>query len=113
MTLHEKLYAELDTLHRQLLNAGDLPSRERLTQYYATFRARFGPEQLQRLDGEALLETIHDHGNHDSLVYWLESQKKPSRSPASTGINWCMGQNCWHSCRRMLATRAIAVCGRI
>jgi len=84
MMLHEKLYEELDTLHRQLLNAGDRPSREQLTQYYATFRARFGPEQLQRLDGEALLETLHDHGNHDSLVYWLEF-KNDDELPAIFG----------------------------
>jgi len=84
MMLHEKLYEELDTLHRQLLNASDLPSRERLAQYYATFRARFGPEQLQRLDGEALLETLHDHGNHDSLVYWLEF-KNDDELPAIFG----------------------------
>ena len=24
------------------------------------------------VDGEALLHTMHDHGNRDSLVYWLE-----------------------------------------
>lgn len=84
MTLHDKLYQELDTLHRQLVNAGDLPSRERLAQYYATFRARFGPEQLRRLDGEALLETLHDHGNHDSLVYWLEF-KNDDELPAIFG----------------------------
>lgn len=36
------------------------------------FRARFGPAALAELDGEALLTQLHDHGNHDSLVYWLE-----------------------------------------
>ncbi len=34
-------------LLQQLFNAGDLPPRERLAQYHAAFRARFGPEQLQ------------------------------------------------------------------
>ena len=27
---------------------------------------------LAKLDGEELLETMHAHGNKDSLVYWLE-----------------------------------------
>ena len=58
--------------YSQLLEQGQLPSREKLKQYYATFRARFGPEVLGRLEGEELLNTIHAHGNKDSLVYWLE-----------------------------------------
>jgi len=39
---------------------------------YELFRSRFGPEQLQSLDGEALLENLFNHSNRDSLVYWLE-----------------------------------------
>src|SRR5262249_11051161 len=39
---------------------------------YRNFRNRFGPDQLMKLDGEELLETMHAHGNKDSLVYWLE-----------------------------------------
>jgi 5-methylcytosine-specific restriction enzyme B len=58
--------------YSQLLEQGQLPSREKLKQYYATFRARFGPEVLRHLEGEELLNTIHAHGNKDSLVYWLE-----------------------------------------
>lgn len=72
MILHTQLKAEFESLHQKLLTSGDLPSREQLARYYATFRARFAPEQLQRWDGEALLETLHNHSNHDSLVYWLE-----------------------------------------
>jgi 5-methylcytosine-specific restriction protein B len=56
--------------HEQLLS--QLPSREKLREYYATFRSRFAPEKLRQLDGEELLNTIHAHGNRDSLVYWLE-----------------------------------------
>ncbi len=36
------------------------------------FRNRSSPEQLRRLDGEALLESLFNHGNRNSLVYWLE-----------------------------------------
>ena len=32
----------------------------------------FGPSVLAGLDGEPLLTLMHDHGNRDSLVYWLE-----------------------------------------
>jgi 5-methylcytosine-specific restriction protein B len=49
-----------------------------------TFRSRFGPDQLANLDGEALLETMHAHGNKDSLVYWLEF-KNDEELPARFG----------------------------
>ena len=39
---------------------------------YATFRSHFGPDQLKALDGAALLNAMHTHGNKESLVYWLE-----------------------------------------
>jgi 5-methylcytosine-specific restriction enzyme B len=58
--------------YEQLLEQGQFPSREKLKEYYATFRARFAPEKLRQLDGEELLNTMHAHGNRDSLVYWLE-----------------------------------------
>jgi 5-methylcytosine-specific restriction enzyme B len=64
-----------DYLKRQyelLLEKGQLPTREKLREYYATFRGRFAPEKLLQLDGEELLNTIHAHGTRDSLVYWLE-----------------------------------------
>lgn len=74
MILDERLFQELQELHKRLYNAGELFSREQLAKYYTTFRERFGPDRLQSLDGEALLETMHAHqrSNRDSLVYWLE-----------------------------------------
>jgi 5-methylcytosine-specific restriction protein B len=45
---------------------------ELLAECYTTFRRRFGPDALARLDGEALLDGMRLHGNKDSLVYWLE-----------------------------------------
>jgi hypothetical protein len=70
--------------HEQLLEQGQLPSREKLKEYYATFRARFAPEKLRQLDGEELLNAMHAHGNHDSLVYWLEF-KNDEEMPAIFG----------------------------
>jgi len=84
MKLHETLYEDLRALHSQLSSAGELRSGEQLGRYYATFRSRFGPELLQTLDGEALLETLHDLGNRDSLVYWLEF-KNDDELPAIFG----------------------------
>lgn len=74
MILHEKLFEELKERLKQLDNSGELRSRRQLARYYATFRERFGPDRLQNLDGEALLETLHAHrrDNRNSLVYWLE-----------------------------------------
>lgn len=58
--------------YQKLNGEGKLLTRPQLDDYYATFRNRFGPEKLAGLDGEALLEAMHAHGNTDSLVYWLE-----------------------------------------
>lgn len=58
--------------HLQLLNEGQLPTQKQLDKQYALFREHFGPTALAGLDGEPLLSLMHDHGNHDSLVYWLE-----------------------------------------
>lgn len=70
--------------NREMSAQGTLLTQDQLTEYYATFRARFGPEQLAALDGEALLETMHAHGNRDSLVYWLEF-KNDDEFPALFG----------------------------
>ena len=59
-------------------------SQTQLQGYYRLFRERFGPEVLRNLDGEALLETLHDHSNRDSLVYWLEF-KNDAEFPAAFG----------------------------
>ena len=59
-------------LYQEKQNAGDLPSSQQLDGYYRLFRQKFGPEMLASLDGEVLLNLMHDFGTHDSLVYWLE-----------------------------------------
>jgi 5-methylcytosine-specific restriction enzyme B len=58
--------------HQQLMNDGKLPSQQQLDKEYGLFRERFGPQVLAGLDGEPLLNLMHDHSNRDSLVYWLE-----------------------------------------
>ena len=70
--LDPRIQKSLQTFHESLLKRGELLTKERLSECYALFRERFGPERLKSLDGEALLTTMHAHGNHDSLVYWLE-----------------------------------------
>jgi len=72
MALDQRVKEELVQVHEKLKEEGKLPSQERLTEYYTRFRSKFSPERLQDLDGEALLNTMHAHGNTDSLVYWLE-----------------------------------------
>ena len=66
--IEQGLRGALDAVARR----GKLLSKERLQESYATFRDHFGPDKLGSLDGEALLETMHAHGNKESLVYWLE-----------------------------------------
>lgn len=63
---------EITDRYQQLLNEGELPTSQQLDKEYALFRDKFGPSVLSGLDGEALLTLMHDHGNRDSLVYWLE-----------------------------------------
>src|SRR6266566_6887367 len=70
--LDERIRQELIGLKQTLERDGKLLSDDQLARYYDTFRSRFGPDKLSNLDGEALLETMHSHGNKDSLVYWLE-----------------------------------------
>ena len=84
MLLGERLAQELKELYTKLNNEGKLLSRTQLEGYYETFRKRFGPDQLKSVDGEALLILMHDHGNHDSLVYWLEF-KNDEEFPARFG----------------------------
>jgi len=72
MVLDNRIAEELKELYKSLEDQGGLLSREQLADYYGTFSSRFGPDKLKNLDGEALLNIMHDIGNRDSLVYWLE-----------------------------------------
>src|SRR5688572_27144592 len=66
--INHQLREALDEVARR----GQLFSTDRLQASYAAFRDRFGPDKLKQLDGEALLQAMHTHGNKESLVYWLE-----------------------------------------
>jgi 5-methylcytosine-specific restriction protein B len=85
MILSDKLHQELREIQKQLDAEGKLLSRSQLDQYYQTFRERFGPRILKGLDGEPLLETIHNNGNRDSLVYWLEFKNDDELPTTSFG----------------------------
>ena len=84
MMLDEKLTQELKDIYKQLNSKGEILSQSQLDGYYEIFRKRFGPDKLKGLDGEELLKTIHEHGNQDSLVYWLEF-KDDDEFPANFG----------------------------
>ena len=75
---------EIRNIYNQLDSEGELLSKTQLSGYHDTFRQRFGPDKLQALNGEELLITVHDHGNRDSLVYWLEF-KNDDEFPANFG----------------------------
>ncbi len=66
--IDQGLRTALETIARR----GELLSAEQLQEGYAAFRKQFGPDTLRSLDGEALLQSMHTHGNKESLVYWLE-----------------------------------------
>jgi 5-methylcytosine-specific restriction protein B len=70
--LHPLVERDLWEILRQEESEGNVLSPAKLQQYYDAFRGAFGPQILRSLDGMSLLEHMHDHGNRDSLVYWLE-----------------------------------------
>jgi len=72
MELDSKIKQQLAEMHLDFEKGGKLLPRARLDECFNTFRQHFGPELLQTLDGQDLLEKMHAHGNQDSLVYWLE-----------------------------------------
>ena len=82
--LDDRIKARILDDHKKLTADGKLLSRAQLAACYRTFRSRFGPDVLAKLDGEELLETMHAHGNKDSLVYWLEF-KNDDEFPARFG----------------------------
>jgi len=82
--LDDRIKARILDDHKRLTADGKLLSRPQLDAYYNTFRSRFGPDVLAKLDGEELLETMHANGNRDSLVYWLEF-KNDEEFPARFG----------------------------
>lgn len=67
--------------YQQMHAEGKLLSRPQLDQFYKTFRDRFGPDKLVNLDGEALLETVHAHGNKDTSD--VNSKKSSGKEEAS------------------------------
>lgn len=70
--LDPRIQESLQVTWTRLMERGELLTPEALRACYALFRRRFGPDVLATLDGEELLRVMHDHGNRDSLVYWLE-----------------------------------------
>jgi 5-methylcytosine-specific restriction enzyme B len=72
MLLEKKIVEQIESVQERLKEQGRLPAQDRLKAYYDLFRSKFGPEVLRLLDGEDLLDLVHNHGNHESLVYWLE-----------------------------------------
>ena len=82
--LEARVVQNIGEIQKDLDAKGKLLSKAKLAECRDTFRGRFGPEKLRNLDGEALLVTMHDHGNRDSLVYWLEF-KSDDEFPAYFG----------------------------
>ncbi len=88
MILDERIAQDLRNWYKTLESEGRMLSNEQLAEYYNTFRNKFGPERLKNLDGEALLNTMHDFANRGSLVYWLEfkdDEEFPSRFGSISG----------------------------
>ena len=69
--LNPKIQTELAALANKLKSEDKLLTERQLSRYNDTFREKFGPEQLSRLDDTSLLDRLHQ-ASKDSLVYWLE-----------------------------------------
>ncbi|AMV18455.1 AAA family ATPase [Planctomyces sp. SH-PL14] len=69
----QRVLEQVRTCLGEVADSREIPSAEQLDAYFATFRDRFGPQQLGSLDGDALLERMHGRSDaHGSLMYWLE-----------------------------------------
>lgn len=68
MDIIEKLKQTYD----KMLEDEKLISLDELREEYSLFQRKFSPERLKGLDGEALIETMFNVSNRDSLTYWLE-----------------------------------------
>jgi 5-methylcytosine-specific restriction protein B len=58
--------------YQKMLGENRFLQEDELNESYALFKSNFGPKKLMSLDGELLPETMFNHGNRRSLVYWLE-----------------------------------------
>ena len=72
MILPKKLAEKIKQIHSQLDEQDELFSRAQMDKYSETFRERFNPDMLNKIDGGSLLEALYDLSTKDSLVYWLE-----------------------------------------
>lgn len=93
-SLDPRVEKSLRDAHDALALRGDLLSVDRMRASYAAFRSRFGPDVLKSLDGPALLNAMHSHGNKESLVYGWSSRTMTSSpvqrlgaSPGGARIN--------------------------
>jgi 5-methylcytosine-specific restriction protein B len=84
-SLDPRVEQSLRDAHDALEQRGELLSTDRMRASYAAFRSRFGPDALRSLDGLALLNAMHAHGNKESLVYWLEFKNDDEFSGPSFG----------------------------
>jgi len=70
--LSESKRLEIVETFERLIGEGRVYTETQLEHFCSVFREKFGPAVLKSLDGEALLNLMHDLANRDSLVYWLE-----------------------------------------
>ncbi len=84
MILEEAIRDEIIAVYDKVAKEGEVIANAQLDVYYGNFRQRFGPDRLANLDGEELLNAIHDMSDHDSLAYWLEF-KNDEELPARFG----------------------------
>jgi 5-methylcytosine-specific restriction protein B len=68
----DAVFADLLTELGRLVGTDVVTSPKLIDGYRENFRRRFGPDRLARVKGTELLSMMHEHGSHDSLVYWLE-----------------------------------------
>lgn len=84
MSLPEAISREIHQMYEKKLASGDLLTIDQLNGYYSLFRQKFSPDRLSNIDGEELLDYMHNTSNRNSLVYWLEF-KNDDEFPALFG----------------------------
>lgn len=66
------ILTRIDETFNKMLSENKFLTEVQLNGCYKLFINKFGPEKLKSIDGEVLLHSLFDHGNKESLVYWLE-----------------------------------------
>src|SRR5271166_4610959 len=115
-SLDPRIVESLRSAYERRTSRGELLSTDRLQASYVAFQVRFGPDALRSLDGPALLQVMHAHGNRESLVYCWSSRtttSSPGRCSAASPAGALTNSGCFGGGRRINGYKVPSITKRI